>query len=82
MWKNATIDDRRYHVTCDTEAVTSANDLLAACLRNELASGSRGGTPEVHPSRSTLPKHGARSSHSPSLQSKPGGTKCEVENIS
>src|ERR1700691_114217 len=39
-----------------------------------------GGTPEVHSSRSTPPKHGARSSHSPSPQSKPGGTKREVEN--
>jgi len=65
-----------YHATCDTEAVTSANNLLAARLRNELASGSRGGTPEVHSSRSTSPKH----AHSPSPQSKPGGTKREVEN--
>jgi len=63
-------------VTCDTEAVTPANNLLAARLRNELASGSRSGTPEVHSSRSTLPKH----AHSPLPQSQPGGTKREVEN--
>ena len=69
-----------YHAICDTEAVTSANNLLAARLRNELASGSRGGTPEVHSSRSISPKHGARSPHSPLPQSKPGGTKREVEN--
>ena len=69
-----------YHETFHTEAVASANNLLAARLRNELASGSRGGIPEVHSSRSTLPKHGVRSSHSPSPQSKPGGTKREVEN--
>lgn len=67
-------------MTCHTEAVASTNNLLAARLRKELASGSRGGTPEVHSSRSTPPKHGARSSHSPSPQSKPGGTKREVEN--
>jgi hypothetical protein len=69
-----------YHATCHTEAVASANSLLAACLRNKLASGSRGGIPEVPSSRSTPPKHGVRLSHSPSPQSKPGGTKCEVEN--
>ncbi|KIM90910.1 hypothetical protein PILCRDRAFT_811403 [Piloderma croceum F 1598] len=81
VWKNATKkDDRIYHATCHAEAVASTNNLLAARLRNELASGSRGGTPEVHSSRSTPPKHGVRSSHSPSPQSKPGGTKRKVEN--
>jgi pre-mRNA cleavage complex 2 protein Pcf11 len=66
-----------YHATCHAEAVASTNNLLAARLRNELASGSRGGTPEVHSSRSTPPKHGIRS---PSPQSKPVGTKRKVEN--
>jgi pre-mRNA cleavage complex 2 protein Pcf11 len=66
-------------VTCRAEAVASTNNLLSARLRNGLASGSRGGTPEIHSSRSTPPKHGVRSSHSPTPQSKPGGTKHKVE---
>ena len=72
-----------YHATCHAEAVTSTNS-LAARLRNELASGSRSGTPELHSSRSTPPKHGlityVRASPSPSPQSKQGGTKRKVEN--
>lgn len=72
-----------YHATCHAEAVASTNN-LAARLRNELTSGSRFGTPEVQSSRSTPPKHGliatVRASHSPSPQSKPGGTKRKVEN--
>ena len=69
-----------YHATCHAEAVTSTNS-LAARLRNELMSGSRAGTPEVHSSRSTPPKHSmTRASSSPSPQSKPGGTKRKVEN--
>ena len=69
-------------IPCDmpcAEAVGSTNNLLSARLRNGLASGSRSGTPEIHSSRSTPPKHGVRPSHSPTPQSKPGCTKHKVE---
>jgi len=89
VWKNAIKkDDRVFHATCHAEAVTSTNS-LAARLRNEMATAaSRSGTPEVHSSRSTPPKHaahqsslstGIRASRSPSSHSKLSGTKRKVE---
>lgn len=71
-----------YHATCHAEAVASTNN-LAARLRNEIAAGSRSGTPDAQSARSTPPKAVSttvKSSLSPSPQSKVTGTKRKIEN--
>ena len=71
-----------YHATCHAEALSSTNT-LAARLRSDLISSSRGGTPEVNgSSRSTPPPSALRKSLSPprSPDSKVG-TKRKVEDM-
>ncbi|TEB35641.1 hypothetical protein FA13DRAFT_1762697 [Coprinellus micaceus] len=83
VWRNAILkDDKIYHATCHAEALSSTNT-LAARLRSDLISSSRGGTPEVNgSSRSTPPPSALRKSLSPprSPDSKVG-TKRKVEDM-
>ncbi|KAG6336856.1 hypothetical protein ID866_2252 [Astraeus odoratus] len=73
VWRNAVKkDDRIYHATCHSEAVTSAHS-LAARLRNDTSGRSRSRTPEVSAFRSTPPRSagtGLRISLSPSPDAK------------
>ncbi|KAJ2930199.1 hypothetical protein H1R20_g6915, partial [Candolleomyces eurysporus] len=73
VWRNAVSkDDKIYHATCHAEALSSTS--LAARLRNDIGSGSRGATPEVtSSSRSTPPPSSlSKSSRSPTPDSKAG----------
>lgn len=83
VWRNAVKrDDRIYHATCHSEAVTSAHS-LAARLRNDVSSRSRSRTPEVSASRSTPPRSAGtalRVSLSPSPESKRVMLKRKVAN--
>lgn len=72
-----------FHATCHAEAAASTNNLVAR-LKNEMATGSRGSTPEVMASRSTPPPVRVIKSKSPSrspssTQSKLAGTKRKVD---
>lgn len=52
VWRNAVMkDDKIYHATCHAEALVSSSG-IAARLRSDAVSGSRGGTPD---SRATPP---------------------------
>lgn len=70
-----------YHATCHAEALSSTN-ILAARLRSDLVSSSRGGTPEVNGSARSTPTSSMRISQSPprSPDSKVG-TKRKVDDV-
>ncbi|KAH7914222.1 hypothetical protein BJ138DRAFT_1177497 [Hygrophoropsis aurantiaca] len=82
VWKNAVKkDDRIFHATCHSEALTSVQS-LAVRLRNETTGRSRSGTPEGISSRASPPKETAslRTSLSPTAESKRAALKRKAEN--
>ncbi|KAH7929411.1 hypothetical protein BV22DRAFT_1029463 [Leucogyrophana mollusca] len=84
VWKNAVKkDDRIFHATCHSEALTSVQS-LAVRLRNEATGRSRSGTPEASSSRASPPKEAAalRTSISPTSESKRAGLKRKVDDYS
>lgn len=82
VWRNAVRkDDKIYHATCHSEAVTSALS-LAARLRNDGCTRSRSRTPEVSALRSTPPRStatGPCKSHSASPDMKRAMLKRKVD---